>query len=1098
MSWGKRIGIKAAGAASAVAMLLAMVAPAAQAAEPETTPEPAWRLSLTPITTNFVPGATGALTPLTVPPIYHAAAFNVGGKATEGSSTIEMTLPAGITPVNARGGGIGGGANFVLPACSIAGQVVTCSTPSTIKPSRSLFAEIAVQTSPIPGDSVAEATVSGGGADPVTTLAPSRIDATPAAFDLLPGAGGLRSMFTRSDGSVAQQAGSHPYQVTVDTGFTTVPVPGSFRNSEQPRDISTELPSGLVINPEATPVKCTEKQLEMGAEGGDFCPDASQVGIAVTTTVTSSAPQLALSPVYNVAPPPGVPAQLAFEPANIGIYVHLQGELRSDGDYGISGVVRDTIARAANPILGVQVHLWGDPSSSEHDNIRGACRAKTGSDDFGVCPVEPQSTPFVTMPSACSETLPTTMRVNSWEKPGTLIERTVESVGPNEETTEVVGCSTLEFDPTLTVQPDTSAAEAPSAITARLHVPQNPSLGERATANLKDAKVTFPAGVALNPAAAAGLEACATEQIGLRGTEFPAPSRIRFTNDPAQCPDAAKIGTVEVKTPLLDHPLPGSLYVAAPYENPFGTLLAVYIVIDDPQSGIVAKLAGKTEADPVTGQLTTTFAEGPQVPFEDFTVKLFGGPRAALRTPVTCGTFTTHSELAPWSGTPAVSYEDSFKIERGANGGPCVTDEAQMPNSPGFGAGTLTPLAGSFSPFHGRLQRNDGEQQIKALSLTLPPGLSGKLAGVATCSEAAIAAADARPGTDELQSPSCPSASQIGEVRAGAGAGSTPYYTNGKIYLAGPYKGAPLSAAVVIPAVAGPFDLGTVVVRAAAQVDPVTAQITVDSDPAPRILEGIPLQVRDIQVQMSRPEFTINPTSCDQMSVGGEAISVLDQVSSLAERFQVGGCRGLEFEPKLFLRLKGGTKRGGHPSLRAVLSAKGGEANIAKTIVALPRSAFLDQSHIRTVCTRVQFAADSCPKGAIYGQVKATTPLLDEALEGPVYLRSSSNELPDMVAVLKGPPSRPIQIETVARIDSIRGGIRANFETIPDAPISKVIVTMQGGRKGLLINSRNLCKSTNRATVQMDSHSGKTHDFRPVVKAKCKARAKKQRRNKRR
>jgi hypothetical protein len=1075
---------------------------AAQAA-----PGPAWQLSLLPLPTHFAPGSTGSFLRS---PTYLVTATNVGAGDATGPVTLKATLPANVTPIfkdtppTATPVGQDSDPNSPNPVCAkTPGQTVTCIAEGPVRPSRNVAMKIPVEVSSglTPGQVLPDATASveSPGATTITASAPTTIDTEPPPFGFLAGDAGLSTLITEEDGSPSLAAGSRPNQLTIDLGFPVEQPGGSglTTGAGHPRDIVTDLPPGVVIDPNATAVRCTELQLLSGAGAEPGCPAASQIGL-VTVTTELAGPQPTVSALYNMVPPPGSAATVAFNAANVGIYVHLNGGVRSESDFGLYAESNDTLARGQSPLEHVQAQLWGDPSSSSHDQIRGACRLAVTTKP---CPVDPNDTPLITMPSACSDTLTTRAHARSWEESEEGIEELTHhasaqatDIGGNP--TAVSGCSLLEFEPSLTAKPTTNAAESPTGLDVELQIPQNPNEDELATSNVRDVKVSFPAGLAVNPAAASGLEACSPAQIGM--TTAVGNSSPHFTRARPNCPNGSKIGTVQVDTPLLDHPVPGAVYAAQPFQNPFGTLLGVYVVIDSPQDGLVVKLAGKTEADPNTGQLTATFTENPQLPFESFKVNLFGGPRAVLRTPSTCGTFTTTSEQKPWSGNPAVNTTDSFQVSSGPNGSPCTSSEAQQPNSPGFEAGTLTPIAGSYSPFLGRLVRNDGEQQIKALNLTLPPGLSGKLAGIATCSDSAIAAAGSSSGTDELNSPSCPSTSEIGQVKTGAGAGSDPYYTSGKIYLAGPYKGAPLSAAVIVPAVAGPFDLGTVVVRAPAKIDPVTAQITVNSDPAPRILQGIPLQVRDIQVQMSRPEFTINPTSCNPMSVGGEAISVLDNVATLQERFQVGGCKGLEFKPKLSLRLKGGTKRGGHPSLRAVLSAKKGEANIARSIVALPRSAFLDQSHIRTVCTRVQFAADNCPKGAIYGQVRATTPLLDEALEGPVYLRSSSNELPDMVAVLKGPPHRPIEIEAVARIDSIRGGIRANFETIPDAPITKVIVTMQGGRKGLLINSRNLCKSTNRATVQMDAHSGKAHDFRPVVKAKCKAKDKKRRGHRRR
>jgi hypothetical protein len=604
-----------------------------------------------------------------------------------------------------------------------------------------------------------------------------------------------------------------------------------------------------------------------------------------------------------------------------------------------------------------------------------------------------------------------------------------------------------------------------------------------ATAHLKDTVVTLPQGLAVNPSAADGLAGCplsGPQGINLPGSGEPGQSEA------AKCPDNAKIGTVEVQTPLVDHPLKGAVYLAKQGDNPFDSLLAIYIAVNDPETGVVVKLAGRVEPDPVTGQLRTTFQNNPQLPFEDFELDFFGGPRGALTTPPTCGKYTTTTELTPWTSPEGADAfpTDSFQITGSPNGS-CPNGEAGMPNNPDFEAGTVTPLAGAYSPFVLRLRRVNGEQRFKKLNVTLPPGLAAKLAGVQECPEALIAQAQGRgnpgEGALEQQSPSCPQSSEVGAVNVGAGSGS-PLYVQGKAYLAGPYKGAPLSLAIVTPAVAGPFDLGAVVVRSALHVDPTTAQVSVKSDPIPQILEGIPLDVRSIAVQVDRDQFALNPTSCEAKEVGAQEISNAGATALLANRFQVGGCSGLAFKPKLSLKLKGGTKRGAHPSLRAILTQGGGQANIARAKVTLPKSEFLDQGHIRTVCTRVQFAAEQCPKGSVYGFARAFTPLLDNPLEGPVYLRSSSNELPDLVADLNG----QVQVVLVGRIDSVRGGgIRNSFEVVPDAPVSKFVLSMQGGSKGLLINSTNLCKATHRANARLLAQNGRRANLRPVVGNGC-------------
>jgi hypothetical protein len=557
---------------------------------------------------------------------------------------------------------------------------------------------------------------------------------------------------------------------------------------------------------------------------------------------------------------------------------------------------------------------------------------------------------------------------------------------------------------------------------------------------------------------------------------------------------------VEVSLPIFEF-LYGSVYLAKPFQNPFNLFLALYLVIKDFKTGILAKFAGKVHAGAATGQLSATVKENPQLPVEDIKVHLFGGSRGVLITPPTCVTYTTIAELTPWSGNAPVRISDSFQVTQGANGRPCVTDEFEMRNAPVLLAGAINNSAGTYLPFVFRLTREDGTQRINRLEATLPLGFSAKLAGVFSCSEAQIAQAQLRSNSEEGKleqvNPSCPEASAIGSVLAGAGAGPNPLYVQGKVYLAGPYKGVPLSVVVVTPAVAGPFDLGVVVVRMALRLDPGTAQVRAVSDPLPTIFEGIPINLRDIRVNLDRPNFTLNPTSCDPMAIGATVTSALGQVASLSERFQVGGCKSLSFKPKLSLRLKGGTKRGGHPKLRAVLRTKQGpdsktpEANIKSTVVRLPRSAFLDQAHIGTVCTRVQFAAQQCPSRSVYGHASVKTPLLDEVLSGPVYLRSSSHELPDLVIALKGPDTLPIEVHLAGRVDSLKGAIRTSFESVPDAPVSQFTLDMFGGRKGLIINSRNLCDKPSHVVAQFTGQNGKFFESKPVLKADCKRGGKK-------
>jgi hypothetical protein len=1043
---------------------------------------PAWKLTATSQPTNFAPSASGGggRGSYYRVPQYSIVATNVGPATTSGPVTLTLTLPAGLTPVEPEGFVfrfphiVESGERSEYP-CTIAAQAVACTDPFPVEPGQWLQVVVGVEVAPTAaGPLTAVASVAGGGASATaSTTTTSLVGAAPPSFDFISGSAGLSAAATGSEGKPAVQAGSYPYQLTVDSGFPTESekIDGNiaeavFSSVGHLRRLEVVLPRGVIVNPNATTVRCTEAQLE--AKG---CPDASQVGTVAVMTETTRFPVNARA-LYNMVPPPGAPAEFGFEALEAsGIYVHLLGGVRTGGDYALFSATDNILARELNPILSVQAQLWGDPSSPVHDGMRGFCLEHGGS-----CAVPRTTRPFLTMPSACSAALSVGAVASSWEDPSHPVGRSTILEGPGGEAVGVNGCGRLPFRPTIAVQPEVNSAETPTGLHVDLHVPQTEGLNTLATANLEDAKVTLPAGLAVSPSAANGLGACTEAQVELHGP------------NPARCPDDAKIGSVEVDTPLLDHPLPGAVYVAKPHENPFGSLLAIYIAVDDPQTGVVIKLAGHVEADPVTGQLTTTFDENPELPFEDFKLDFFGGPRAALSAPSACGAYRSEGEFAPWSGSPPVQTDDSFTISRGANGSPCASGEAAEPNAPSFEAGTETPLAGSYSPFVLHLHREDGTQHLKALNLALPPGLTGKLAGVPYCPGSALAVAETRSGRDEQATPSCPAASEVGTVTVGAGPGSTPYHVQGHAYLAGPYKGAPLSLAIITPAVAGPYDLGTVVVRSALYVDPETAQITARSDPIPTILQGIPLDVRSISVTIGRPDFTLNPTSCEAMTVSGEAVSTTGNAAALRNRFQVGGCKGLDFKPNLKIHLKGATKRVGHPALRAVLTAESGEANIGRAQVNLPHGEFLDQGNLNKTCTKPVLLAGNCPASSVYGHARAWTPLLGEPLHGPVYLVGGYGyKLPALVAELNG----QIRILLVGKVDSGKNkGIRTTFETVPDAPVSRFVLEMKGGKKyGLLENSENLCKAKKaerRAIVGFTGHNGNVDHYRPVVTNQCR------------
>jgi hypothetical protein len=1047
-------------------------------------PAPAWSIRSLAVPTNFTPGDESGIYR------YEVMAVNIGGATTDGSSiTLTDTLPAGLTAKEVGVKLPAAGTTAVESVCSTekpgASEIVHCtipeelsgtSNPTLIGPNEALRLLIRVST-PTEAEGTTltnHAQVQGGGALSVSTISENPASAEPAS----PGLMDFRAALLGADGLPAGQAASHPYQYTTSFAVnTTHGAPGGTAEfvpaGGDIKDVNVALPPGLIGNPTAVS-RCTAQQFNTShaieplgsVVTVNECPNGSAVGLVLVQQLEGRGNTIPV-PLYNLVPPKGMPAQLGFQV--LGAPFYIDTAVRTGGDYGITAELRNTTE--VQRVTAADVTVWGVPSDPSHDRLRGSCLNTNGNPTYslGDCPADLTAEPFLRLPTSCESPLGTEMSFDTWTNPGVFVGATSTEPAP-------VNCAPLDFSPTISAVPQSTVADSPSGLRFNLHLPQNDDPNLLAEADLRDAVVTLPKGVTVNPASANGLAGCSPAQIELTGPE------------PAHCPDASKVGSVEIDTPLLDHPVKGAVYVATQTDNPFSSLLAIYIAVDDPQSGVVVKLAGHVEPDPATGQLTTRFADNPQIPFEDFTVEFFNGPRAPLRTPGTCGSYTTTTDLKPWSAPksgPDATPSDSFTVSNAPGGGPCAGSEAAQPHGPSFSAGTLSPLAGSFSPFVTHLAREDGSQNLRGLNIALPPGLVGNLAGIPYCPQAAIEQAESRdnPGEGALEqaAPSCPNASRVGTANVGAGAGSSPVYVHGEAYLAGPYKGAPLSLAVVTPAVAGPFDLGTVVVRAALYVDPETTRVTVKSDPIPTILQGIPLDVRSISVEANRPGFTLNPTNCEPMSVGGEALSLANQIAALADRFQVGGCRGLDFAPKLNLHLFGGTKRAKHPRLRAVLQAKGGEANIARTAVALPRSEFLENAHIKTICTRVQFAANACPAESIYGYARAITPLLDQPLEGPVYLRSSNNTLPDLVAALRG----QVAIDLVGRIDSVNGGIRTTFESVPDAPVTKFVLTMQGGKKGLLVNSVDLCEKVNRATVRMDGQNGKALTLHPAVKSAC-------------
>jgi hypothetical protein len=903
-------------------------------------------------------------------------------------------------------------------------------------------------------------------------------EAAPSEFGLAEASASLSS----------HQAGGHPdFTTKFATKLDSKGVPFA-----KLRSLTIELPPGLTGNPTAIPT-CTAAELVNSASqtalqrDAPFCPIDSQVGITEVTVQEPASGGTFREPVYNMAAPGGnVVARLGFIAQYFPTFINI--ETKPERNYAL--VARIEGASGSSSIVAATTTLWGDPGDSSHDLDR-ITPYEAGECGGAPCTAPGEKpresglgdTPFMTAATAC-------------EGPQQIAFTAVSYAEASEASTvsaplgSTSGCGLLDFKPKVTFQPTTEAADSSSGLDVNLTIPQIGLAHQNllAEANLRRAIVQLPEGMTLNPSAAAGLLACSEDQMGLIGE-----SPVRFNDSAVQCPEGSKVGTVTIKTPLLPEELTGSLYLASQAANPFHTLLAGYLVAEG--QGVRLKLAGRFDVDQNTGRITAFFDENPQLPFEELELHFKRGDHGVLTTPGACGTYSITSALTPWSApnpTDPASTELSestsgFSIRSGPSGGVCPNGSL----SANLSAGTVNPTAGAYSPFTMQLTRSDGTPRLTGVELRLPPGLTGRLAGIPYCPDNAIGAAASlnQPGQGavELGSPSCPAASQIGTVTTGVGSGPSPFYVStGRVYLAGPYKGAPLSLAIVVPAVAGPFDLGDVVVRSALFVDPETARITAVSDQLPVILDGIPLDLRDLRVSLDRPGFTLNPTSCKPMEISAttDAGAAVDHPAS---RFQVGDCAALGFKPQLQLQLKGATKRSGHPALRAVVTypKKGAYANIARAQVGLPHSEFLDQGNLNKVCTQPELRSRSCPKKSIYGHAKAWTPLLDKPLEGPVYLAVGFGyKLPALVAELNG----QVRILLKGKVDTTKQhGIRNTFEAVPDSPVSRFVLEMKGGKNyGLLENSENVCLHPQRASGLFTGQNGATLHVRPKIANGCK------------
>jgi len=878
-----------------------------------------------------------------------------------------------------------------------------------------------------------------------------------------------------------ERAAAHP-----NWGFTQFIVAhetaGPLRTpTAELKTIRVDLPVGLSVNPGATE-RCPLATFE--ADPGE-CPAGSEVGESAVETSLLGVPlppaaPFTRVPVFNLVPGFGEPALFGLELA--GNEVFLKADVAWDGDYHEGFTIAVPQAADLEPLIEGLIL---------RNRLVFDGRAGDGT--------------FITTPSTClgeATPGPSGSAYSTWLLAGSYAEAgepgyefaadappALES--PIPPGTSPKGCATIPYEPSVAAEPGTAVANSPAGAAVEIAVPHLTEADGQDSSNTRTARVTLPAGMGLNPSAAEGLQTCADAEFG------------RGTAAPVGCPPASRIGSATISSPPLpEGDLEGDVFVGRQLSRDptSGDQYRIFVAAESDRYGISVRLVGRVSADPATGQLTTTFAEAPQVPFASVRLGLEGGPRAVLSSPPTCGPHRTVARMTPWSGNPDATPSSQFSLTAAPGGGGCAPTLAARPFAPGFGLAPHSPRAGAHSPLSVRLSRADGEQELKGASIALAPGMTGRLAGIPYCPEAALAAAAARAGVAEAGAPSCPAASRVGSAAISAGTGPAPLRIGGRVFLAGPHNGAPLSLAVVTPATAGPFDLGTVVVRVALFVDPETARVRAVSDPVPDVFGGAQLNLRAVDLELDRDRFALNPTSCRPLSsdgvLAGGGADPTDPAAfaaaAVAAPFQTTECGALRFRPRLYTRLFGGRKRmrrAQHPKLRAVLVARPGQANIRRAALTLPPSLILEQSHIGTICTRPRLAAGNCPKRSIYGHATARTPLLGRPLRGPVYLVPSKNLLPDLLVDLRG----QVNVRLRGVISAAKGGrLKTVFRAVPDVPVAKFVLTMRGGRRGLLVNTRDQCARRSFSHLNLRAQNGKPRRVKrlPLRASGCKQRKK--------
>jgi hypothetical protein len=840
------------------------------------------------------------------------------------------------------------------------------------------------------------------------------------------------------------QAGGHPDLTT----YFSLEDPGK---PEAAKNVVFNAPEGIFGNPNAL-TRCTPSDFAL-----DQCPVNSQAGL-ITIWANYEGNEkflLGTAPVFDMVPQLNETARFSFSVPTLDIPIAIPVAVRTADDYGL----RFSVAEITQliPLQAAEFTLWGMPGINVHDNQRFAkgtpgnpagCPGVDGTSCIvGSNKVSIPIKPLINYPTTCSgEELITKLTVQSYQDPKDLSDETSTY-------DEVEGCEKETFKPVLSASLTTDQTDSASGLNLGFKVPQ--TLGfTPSPSQAKHVVVTFPPNLTINPDAADGQSACSDADANFD------------SEGPAQCQDNAKIGTVALTTPALDGPLTGSIYIGEPMP---GAQYRLFMILSG--FGINAKLVGVVQPDPTTGQLTARFQDLPQVPFDEYDIRLFASDRGLMATPTHCTVYPISAEFVPWNGRLATQVsERNVGLSSGPSGASCPS--LIRPFHPRLVAGTSNPVAGGFSSFHLKLDRDDGDQFLGDLNFKLPPGFTGSLRGIVYCPEGAIAASVAKSGRAEAANPSCPTASRIGTTNVAAGPGSHPFNAVGAMYLAGPLKGAPLSLVAITPALAGPYDYGNVVVRVALHVDKLTAQVSALSDRMPQIIGGVPIRMRSIQVNIDRPNFTINPTNCSEYTVDSQGIGDQGTITDFSSYFHAVNCSTLPFGPKMTIRKvgKGKSARAQNPRLAFTLKTRPGDANIKSVAVTLPTALEIDQRHLGNICSEKELAEKQCAGRSPIGYAKTETPLLDKPLSGPVYAVSGSGGLPRLAFLLNG------QVNLIPRADSrtVGGRLRTTVPVVPDAPVGRFVFNLLGGKRGYLINTRDICENPPTIKVDFTAQNGKS------------------------